>query len=69
MVWKAWASQLKIVAHDSVGGYLAHSGWSSVGEALTFQKPMNLMPFVADQAINARILEEKKLGYSKPLLG
>ncbi|KAF3439188.1 hypothetical protein FNV43_RR17463 [Rhamnella rubrinervis] len=66
VMWNTWAPQLKILAHDSVGGYLAHSGWSSLIESIHFQKPMILLTFVADQGINAKILEKKKLGYSIP---
>ncbi|KAK6237899.1 hypothetical protein QUC31_003368 [Theobroma cacao] len=41
-------------------------GWSSVVEALQFQRPLILFTFLADQGINARLLEEKKIGYSIP---
>nr|XP_015890557.1 UDP-glycosyltransferase 91A1-like [Ziziphus jujuba var. spinosa] len=66
LMWNSWAPQLKILAHASVGGYLAHAGWSSVVESVAFKKPMILLTFVADQGINARILEEKKMGYCIP---
>nr|XP_048334418.1 UDP-glycosyltransferase 91A1-like [Ziziphus jujuba var. spinosa] len=66
VVWKTWAPQLNILAHDSVGGYLTHSGWSSVVESLKFQRALILLPLTADQGINARILEEKKMGYNVP---
>lgn len=66
VVWNTWAPQLKILAHDSVGGYLAHSGWSSVIESVTFGKPMILLTFIADQGLNARVLEERKMGYCIP---
>jgi UDP:flavonoid glycosyltransferase YjiC (YdhE family) len=35
-------------------------------EALTFQKALILLTFYSDQGINARVLEEKKIGYSIP---
>lgn len=66
LICTSWAPQLKILAHDSVGGLLTHSGWSSVVEALQFERPLILLPFLADQGINTRFLEEKKLGYSIP---
>nr|XP_015903023.2 UDP-glycosyltransferase 91A1-like [Ziziphus jujuba var. spinosa] len=66
VVWKTWAPQLKILAHESVLGHLTHSGWSSVVESLRFQRALILLPLIADQGINARILEEKKMGYSVP---
>nr|GMC57284.1 UDP-glycosyltransferase 91A1-like [Ipomoea batatas] len=66
IVCTSWAPQLKILSHDSVGGFLTHSGWSSVVEAIQFEKPLVLLTFLADQGLNARVLEEKKMGYSIP---
>ncbi|KAJ6359309.1 hypothetical protein OIU76_000942 [Salix suchowensis] len=66
VVCTTWAPQLMILAHESIGGFLTHSGWSSVVEALTFQKALILLTFYSDQGINARVLEEKKIGYSLP---
>ncbi|XP_050205614.1 UDP-glycosyltransferase 91A1-like [Mercurialis annua] len=66
VVCTSWVPQLKILAHDSVGGFLTHSGWSSVVEASQYARPLILMAFLADQGINARILEEKKMGYPIP---
>ncbi|KAG5574691.1 hypothetical protein H5410_054825 [Solanum commersonii] len=59
-----WAPQLKILSHDSVGGFLTHSGWSLIVEAIQFEKSLVLLTFLADQGINARLLEEKKMMYS-----
>ncbi|XP_054794928.1 UDP-glycosyltransferase 91A1-like [Prosopis cineraria] len=66
LVCTGWAPQLNILGHDSVGGFLTHSGWSSVVEAVQEEKPLVLLTFLADQGINARVLEEKKMGYSIP---
>nr|GMC67537.1 UDP-glycosyltransferase 91A1-like [Ipomoea batatas] len=66
IVCTSWAPQLKILSHDSVGGFLTHSGWSSVVEAIQFEKPLVLLTFLADQGLNARVLEEKKMAYSIP---
>lgn len=66
IVCTSWAPQLKILSHDSVGGFLTHSGWSSVVEAIQFEKSLILLTFLADQGINARLLEEKKMAYSIP---
>lgn len=66
VVCATWAPQLMILAHESIAGFLTHSGWSSVVEALTFQKALILLTFYSDQGINARVLEEKKIGYSIP---
>ncbi|CAK9185559.1 unnamed protein product [Ilex paraguariensis] len=65
-VCTSWAPQLKIVSHDSVGGFLTHSGWSSVVEAIQFERALVLLTFLADQGLNARVLEEKKMAYTIP---
>ncbi|MED6131834.1 hypothetical protein PIB30_013564 [Stylosanthes scabra] len=66
VVWTSWAPQLKILSHRSVGGFLTHSGWTSVVEAVQNETPLVLLTFLADQGINARVLEERKMGYSVP---
>lgn len=65
-VWRSWAPQLRILAHDSIGGFLTHSGWSSVVEALQFGRPLVLLTFSNDQGLNAGLLEEKMIGYRVP---
>uniref|UniRef100_A0A0A0KIQ5 UDP-glucosyltransferase n=1 Tax=Cucumis sativus TaxID=3659 RepID=A0A0A0KIQ5_CUCSA len=66
VVCTTWAPQLKILGHESVGGFLTHSGWSSVVEAIQSERALVLLSFVADQGIIARVLEEKKMGYCVP---
>ncbi|GMY18772.1 UDP-glycosyltransferase 91A1-like [Fagus crenata] len=66
VVCKSWAPQLKILAHDSISGFLTHSGWGSVVEALQFERALILLTFFADQGINAKVLEEKHIGYLIP---
>ncbi|KAK3416673.1 hypothetical protein EUGRSUZ_H02446 [Eucalyptus grandis] len=66
VVWDSWVPQLKILEHDSVGGFLTHAGWSSVVEALSFERALILFTFLADQGLNARFLEERQIGYPIP---
>ena len=61
-----WAPQMKILGHVAVGGFLTHAGWTSVVEAVQNEKPLVLLTYLADQGINSRVLEEKKIGYSVP---
>ena len=66
IVWTDWAPQLRILAHESVGGFLTHCGWGSVKEALQFGVPFVLLPFLMDQGLNARFLEEREVGVEVP---
>ncbi|XP_015890580.1 UDP-glycosyltransferase 91A1-like [Ziziphus jujuba] len=66
IVRTTWAPQLKILAHDSVGGFLSHSGWSSVVEALQFSTPLVLFTIANDQGLNCSLFVEKKIGYAIP---
>lgn len=45
---------------------MTHAGWSSIVEAIQFEKPLLLLTVLADQGINARLLEEKKVAYLIP---
>ncbi|GFS34543.1 hypothetical protein Acr_00g0034600 [Actinidia rufa] len=60
-----WGSQVEILAHRAIGGCLFHSGWGSI-ESLGFGLPLILMPMVADQSLNAKLLLEKGVGYEVP---
>ncbi|KAI3770096.1 hypothetical protein L6452_01217 [Arctium lappa] len=66
VVCLGWAPQIDILAHPSIGGCLFHSGWGSIIESLGFGHPLILMPMVADQGLNAKLLVEKGLGYEVP---
>ncbi|KAK4748398.1 hypothetical protein SAY87_014984 [Trapa incisa] len=66
LVWPTWAPQLEILAHESVGGFLSHSGWSSVVEALSFGRALILLTFLSDQGLNSKFLMEKDIGYAIP---
>ncbi|KAJ0660085.1 putative soyasaponin III rhamnosyltransferase [Helianthus annuus] len=66
VVWKSWAPQLKILRHESVGGFLTHCGWSSIVEGLMFSHPLIMLPFVVEQGLNAQILVDKQVGIEIP---
>lgn len=51
-----WAPQEKILAHESVGGFMSHCGWNSTLEALWAGKPIAAWPLAVEQRLNARYL-------------
>ncbi|XP_008779257.3 putative UDP-rhamnose:rhamnosyltransferase 1 [Phoenix dactylifera] len=61
-----WIDQLEVLAHASVGGCLTHSGWSSVIESLQLGHPLIMLPFIVDQGIIARVMEERRIGIEVP---
>ncbi|KAG5574689.1 hypothetical protein H5410_054823 [Solanum commersonii] len=49
------------MSHDSVGACFTHLGWGSLVEVVQLKKPLVVLTFLADQGINVRFLEEKKI--------
>ncbi|KAF2302558.1 hypothetical protein GH714_037729 [Hevea brasiliensis] len=62
MVWTSWVPQLKIMGHESVGGFLTHCGYASIIEALYFELPLIMLPISIDQGLTARFFGEKMVG-------
>ncbi|GAV72731.1 UDPGT domain-containing protein [Cephalotus follicularis] len=59
LVVKLWAPQVKVLSHDSVGGFVTHCGWNSVLEALRAGVPMLAWPLYAEQKMNRLFLVEE----------
>ncbi|XP_058737027.1 putative UDP-rhamnose:rhamnosyltransferase 1 [Vicia villosa] len=62
LIWSNWAPQLRILAHESIGGFLTHCGWSSVIESLQVGCPLIMLPFQDEQGVNARVMDDKMVG-------
>ncbi|KAK7270911.1 hypothetical protein RJT34_26428 [Clitoria ternatea] len=59
MVVSNWAPQVKVLSHDSVGGFVTHCGWNSVLEAIYWGVPMVAWPLYAEQRLNKVVMVEK----------
>ncbi|KAJ0982767.1 hypothetical protein J5N97_011022 [Dioscorea zingiberensis] len=62
VVVNGWVPQLGVLGHGGVGGFLSHSGWSSIVEALQCGLPLMLLPIYVDQEANARMVGERGFG-------
>lgn len=57
-----WASQVSIVGHKAVGGFVSHCGWNSILESLWYGVPVATWPLYAEQQMNAfEMVKELKL--------
>ncbi|CAM6099580.1 unnamed protein product [Calypogeia fissa] len=57
MIVSGWVSQLQILGHSSIGGFVTHCGWNSVIESVTSGVPMAAWPQMGnDQFANCRLL-------------
>ncbi|KAF3646203.1 UDP-glycosyltransferase 86A1 [Capsicum annuum] len=51
-----WCSQLAVLSHPSVGGFLTHCGWNSVLESIWCEVPMICFPVTSDQLTNRKLV-------------
>ncbi|KAL4298959.1 hypothetical protein S245_058395 [Arachis hypogaea] len=54
-----WGPQLEILSHSSTGAFLSHCGQNSMLESLSYGVPIIGWPLAAEQAYNAKMLEEE----------
>ncbi|XP_027337151.1 hydroquinone glucosyltransferase-like [Abrus precatorius] len=51
-----WASQVQILGHGAIGGFLCHCGWNSTLESVVNGIPLIAWPLFAEQKMNAVLL-------------
>ncbi|XP_062109253.1 anthocyanidin 3-O-glucosyltransferase 7-like [Humulus lupulus] len=54
----AWAPQMSILCHRSVGVFVSHCGWNSLFESVVGGVPMICRPFFGDHRLNGWLVEE-----------
>ena len=63
-----WCSQLKVLAHETVGCFVTHCGWNSTLETLSLGVPTIAVPQWSDQITNAKfIVDVWKVGIRVPV--
>uniref|UniRef100_A0A1J3FAB9 UDP-glycosyltransferase 91C1 n=1 Tax=Noccaea caerulescens TaxID=107243 RepID=A0A1J3FAB9_NOCCA len=63
MIMVGWVPQVKILSHESVGGFLTQCGWNSVVEGLGFGKVPIFLPVLNEQGLNTRLLHGNGIGF------
>ncbi|XP_058112308.1 UDP-glycosyltransferase 90A1-like [Magnolia sinica] len=62
LVVREWVEQVAVLEHESVRGFMSHCGWNSVLESIGASVPILAWPMMAEQHLNAKLVEELGIG-------
>ncbi|KAA8518726.1 hypothetical protein F0562_016500 [Nyssa sinensis] len=51
-----WCSQIAVISHPSIGGFLTHCGWNSILESIWCTVPLLCFPLYSDQPTNRKLV-------------
>ncbi|KAG8376597.1 hypothetical protein BUALT_Bualt09G0080100 [Buddleja alternifolia] len=59
----SWCSQIDVISHQAVGGFLTHCGWNSILESIWCGLPLICYPLLTDQFTNRKlVVDDLKIG-------
>ncbi|KAL4182101.1 hypothetical protein AMTRI_Chr12g274250 [Amborella trichopoda] len=58
LIARVWVPQVAVLCHVAIGGFMSHCGWNSVLESLVHGVPILGWGMIAEQQLNAKVVEE-----------